>query len=43
MRVSNLADLEFDLSRSLKSNVKVSLDASYMVSYYCLIVTYGLN
>ena len=31
--VSNLSDFDFDLSSHSRSNVKVALDASYMVSY----------
>ncbi len=36
----NLNDLEIDLSRSLRSNVMILLNALYMVSYHCWLVTY---
>ncbi len=34
---------KFDLSRSLKVKCDDGLDSPYMISYWCLIVTYGLN
>ncbi len=37
----NLSDLDIDHSRSLSSNVIASMDSPYMLSYHCLIVTYG--
>ncbi len=39
----NLSDLDINLSRSLRLNQIVSLDSPHMLSYLCLIVTYGIT
>ncbi len=39
----NRSDLDTDLSRSLKSNVIAPMDSTYILFYYCLIVTYDLT
>ncbi len=33
--------IDINLSRSQRSNMIILLDSSYMVSYQCLLVTYG--
>ena len=43
VRLWNLGDIDFDLSRSPRSNLIVQLDCPYMSSYYCLVVNTSLT
>ncbi len=43
IRLRNLSDPDFDLSRSLKVICDDAIGLSTILSYYCLRVTYGLN
>ena len=43
IRLLNLGDIDFDLSRSLKVKCDSAIDCPYMVSYSWLIVTYCLT
>ncbi len=40
---TNPSDLDFDLSKSLRSNVIILLDSRHMVSYYCVPAMHGLS